>query len=302
MLDLVSTTTVMPTMATYQQLQRDPISQALFDNRITTMKDLQRTLKEHAIIALDTENIPVERARSRILHQVGLAYLPTMAECAHVPGQSCLDDFINKDQMRCLTLNINTSDQTRHYLIRHRCGIPSRRSSCFGDERQVDIGILESAIIKFIQSCGSKKLMLMGFDMSTEWTYLFRTFPKAIPYFSCWVDLRDIAQDIIGAVGFITGRVFVLQTFGYNRKDIKGSKKHGAAENVANDAVSVLAMASALLDPEHRERLRFRQKCSRIAKRAYNENKIAFGATIQSQEGALPQAIDSGLKLAQYFF
>ncbi|KAI0452129.1 hypothetical protein F5B21DRAFT_484699, partial [Xylaria acuta] len=298
--DLASTATVMPTMATYQQLQRDPVSRVLFNNRITTMEGLQRTLKDHAFIALDTEHGPIESERSRTLHQVGLAYLPTITP--HIPGQPRLDDFINKNQIQSLTLNINMSDQTREDLIRYRGGIPNRRPSRFGYERQVDLDDLESAVIEFIQSCNSTKLVLIGFEMPAEWTYLLRNFPKAIPYFSFWIDLRDIAKDITAAIGVIPGRVSVLQTLGYNWKDIKGSNKHGTADNAANDAISVLAMANAFLNPETQEKLRFRQKCCQIARHTYNENKITFGATIQSQQGLLPNTINSSVKLARYFF
>ncbi|KAI0907950.1 hypothetical protein F4823DRAFT_625930 [Ustulina deusta] len=288
-------------MATYQQLKRDPASRLLFNNRITTLEGLQRTLKDHAFIALDTEHPPIESGRSRTLHQVGLAYLATMAPYAHVPGQPRLDDFVNKNQIQSLTLNVNISDQTREDLIRYRGGIPNRRPSRFGYERQVDLDGLESAVIEFIQSCNSTKLVLIGFEMPAEWTYLVRNFPRVIPYFLFWIDLRDIAKDIT-AIGVIPGRVSVLQTLGYHWKDIKGSNKHGSADNAGNDAVSVLAMAHAFLYPENQKKLQFRQKCGQIAQHTFNENRITFGATIQSQKGLLPNTINSSMKLARYFF
>ncbi|KAI0438067.1 hypothetical protein F4803DRAFT_565578 [Xylaria telfairii] len=289
-------------MATYQQLQRDPVSSILFNNRITTMEGLQRTLKDHAFIALDTEHVPIESPKNRILHQVGLAYLPTMAPYVDAPGQPRLDNFINRSQSQSLALNINISDQTREDLVRYRGGIPNRRPSRFGHERQVNLDDLESAVIGFIQSYKSTKLVLIGFEMPAEWNYLLRNFPKAIPYFSFWMDLRDIAKDITGAIGVIPGRVSVLKTLGYSWKDIKGSSKHGAAHNAANDAISVLTMTSSFLNPENQEKLRFRQKCSQIARHTYNENRITFGAAIQSQEGLLPNTIDSSMKLARFFF
>ncbi|KAI1204039.1 hypothetical protein F5X97DRAFT_330119 [Nemania serpens] len=288
-------------MATYQQLQRDPVSRALFNNRITTMEGLQRTLKDHAFIALDTEHGSIESGKSRALYQIGFAYLPTMAPCVEIPGQPRLDDFISKNQIQSLTLNINISEQTREDIIRHRGGIPNRRPSRFGYERQVNLDDLESAVIEFIESHNSTKLVLVGFEMPAEWNYLLRNFPKAIPYFSSWMDLRDIAKDITAAIGVISGRVSVLQTLGYNWKDIKGSNEHGTADNAANDAISVLAMANGFLNPENQEKLRFRQKCSQIARHTYNETKITFGAAIQSQEGSLPNTINSSMKLARYF-
>ncbi|KAI1108024.1 hypothetical protein F5Y14DRAFT_457510 [Nemania sp. NC0429] len=297
-------------MATYQQLQRDPVSRALFNNnRITTLEGLQRTLKDHAFIALDTEHGPIESGKSRALYQIGLAYLPPMAPYVDIPHQPQphLDDFINKNEIQCRTLNINISKQTREDLIRRGGGIPNRRPSRCGCERQVNlVDDLESAVIEFIQDYhgnSTTKLVLVGFEMAAEWNYLLRNFPKAIPYFSSWMDLRDVAKDLTAAVGVIPGRVSVLQALGYHWKDIKGSNKYGGtADNAGNDAISVLAMASGFLNRENRERLRFRQKCSLIARHTYNEDKITFGAAIRSQEGSLPNAIDSTMKLARYFF
>ncbi|KAI0468061.1 hypothetical protein F4859DRAFT_524917 [Xylaria cf. heliscus] len=283
----------MPPMVTYQQLQRDPVSRVLFNNRITTMEGLQ-SLKDYAFIALDTEHGPIQTGENRALYQIGLAYLLAMAPCIDIPGQPRLHDFIKKSQVQSLTLNINISNQTG--------GIPSRRPSRFGDERQVNLEDLEAVIIEFLQASNNTKLVLVGFEMPAEWNYLLKYFPKAIPYFSFWIDLRDIAKDITAAIGVIPGRVTVLQTLGYNWKDIKGSNKHGCADNAADDAVSVLAMANAFLNPENQEKLRFRQKCSQIVQHTYKERRIIFGATIQCQEGLLPNSINSSMKLARYFF
>ncbi|KAI0969515.1 hypothetical protein F4678DRAFT_463296 [Xylaria arbuscula] len=229
---------------------------------------------------------------------------------AHIPGdQPHLNDFINKYPIQSLTLNINISDKTQEDLIRYRGGIPNRRPSRLGCERHVALDDLESAIIDFIQSHNnnSTKLVLVGFGMTAEWNYLLRNFPQVISYFSVWMDLRDIAKDITGAIGVIPARVSVLQTLGYHWKDIKGSNKHGAADNATNDAVSILAMTTDFLNPKNQEKLRFRQKCTRIARYTYNEYKIVFGATIQSQkyqsqEKLLPKLINSSMKLARYFF
>ncbi|GAW25822.1 hypothetical protein SAMD00023353_1302540 [Rosellinia necatrix] len=266
------------------------------------MEGLQRILKGHAFIALDTEHGAIESEKSRALYQIGLAYLPTMAPDLDIPGQPRLGHFINKHQIQSLTLNVNISEQTRDGLIRYRGGIPNRRPSRCGYERQVDLDDLESAVIEFIQSYSSTKLVLIGFEMPAEWNYLLRNFPKAISYFSFWMDLRDIAKDITAAMGVIPARVSVLQTLGYSWKDIKGSNKHGTADNAANDAVSVLAMANGFLNPENQEKLRFRQKCSQVAQHTYNEDKITFGAAIRSRKGLLPNTINSSMKLARYFF
>lgn len=67
-------------MATYEQLQREPVSRELFYIRITTMQGLLNALKDSAFIAIDTEHIPIASEKDRILHQVGLAHVQTLAQ------------------------------------------------------------------------------------------------------------------------------------------------------------------------------------------------------------------------------
>lgn len=94
--------------------------------------------------------------------------------------------------------------------------MPTRRRHRFGREQQVDLENLEETVIEFIQSCeGKGSLVLMGFEMAAEWTYLSRNFSRAVPFFSAWVDLRDIGKDISSSVGVIPGLVSLLKIFGY---------------------------------------------------------------------------------------
>ena len=61
--------------------------------------------------------------------------------------------------------------------------------------------------------------------MAAEWTYLFENFPQAIPFFSAWMDIRDIAKDLTSSVGVIPGLTSLLQIFGYHWKDLQPSRK-----------------------------------------------------------------------------
>ncbi|KAI0515126.1 hypothetical protein F5B22DRAFT_636679 [Xylaria bambusicola] len=303
-------------MVTYQQLKYDPSSQALFNNRITTMEGLLSILKDHSFIALDTEHVPVDSQRNRILHQVGLAYIPAITPHTPIavpsqPQRPRLKDFYDRNQLQSLTLNIFLTKQIREDLLCYRGSIPNRRPSRFGRECQIFLDNLGSAIVEFIRSChhNHTKLVLIGFEMSAEWNYLSRNFSEVVPYFTSWIDLRDIAKDVAitgDAPGqSIPGRISLLQMFGYYWKDIKGSNQYGSADNAGDDAVSTLAMAEALFYPENQEKLRFHQECGQIAREKnvfINEDNVAFGATIQTENGILPNVINSGLRLAQYFF
>ncbi|KAI0181261.1 hypothetical protein GGR52DRAFT_26287 [Hypoxylon sp. FL1284] len=261
------------TMATYQGLKNDPGSRILFSNRLANMDDLHKLVLDGnvAFIALDTEHVPLDSQTNRILHQVGLAYLP-ITSTSMMPDSSTimmpdssllcrprLGDFYDKYQLQCLTINIDLSEQTQRDLLRFQGHIPKRRVSRFGHERTVKLEDLETAIIEFIQSCGISshrtKLVLTGFEMTAEWNYFSRDFPRLMPYFASWIDMRDVGKDIASARS-LPGRVAILQTFGYSWKDIKGSNENGSADNAGEDAVSTLAMANAFFNRENQDRFR----------------------------------------------
>ncbi|KAM5370898.1 hypothetical protein ACJZ2D_008331 [Fusarium nematophilum] len=311
-------------MVTYKQLQRDLASGDLFSNRITTLQGLRDVLKDSAFLAIDTELVAITCEKDRILHQIGLAYLPTMAQqdpprtestSPSTTSRPRLGEFYTENQIQGLTLNINVSKEKPDHLVRlggHR-GMPIRRSHRFGQEQHVDLENSEDVILDFIQSCsnGKANLVMIGFEMAAEWTSLYRVFPRAMPFLSAWVDLRDIAKDITSWVGVIPGLASLLQIFGYNWKDIqpgKGNPKGGIADNAGDDAVATCALAKALLSSENQEQLSFRQECGRIAriftkKKGYQVPSIwdPFTVTIRAQ-GPLPSTIDSGMKLARHFF
>lgn len=140
--------------------------------------------------------------------------------------------------------------------------MPARRSHRFGQQQWVNLENLEAAIVDFIQSCPRKKinLVLVGFEMAAEWTYLYTVFPRAMPFFSAWMDLRDIAQDITSSVGVIPGLVSLLQTVGYHWKDVqpgRGNCNGGNADNAGDDAIATCALVTALLSSKNQEKLRF---------------------------------------------
>lgn len=119
-------------MVTYEQLRREPGAKALFSNRLTTLEDLQQLVqkKDSAFITLDTEHFPLESQGDRIFHQVGLAFLETIADEDVAQSNTTrprLRRFYTKNQVRGLTLNINMSDQTQNNLIRLGIDIPKRR-------------------------------------------------------------------------------------------------------------------------------------------------------------------------------
>ncbi|KAF4336875.1 hypothetical protein FBEOM_9255 [Fusarium beomiforme] len=305
-------------MVSYNKLERLPATRDLFKNRITTLRGFQEVLHNSSFVAMDTEHIAITSERDRVLHQVGLAFIETMKPGPYASSISHLrrlpvrlPHFFKINHMKCLTINIKTTDRPEHEIVRIGGikGMPHRRRHRFGQEKCLDTENLESAVVQFFQSLPrNKNLILIGFEIGVEWNYITANFPAAIPFFSAWIDLRDIAKDIASHTGVIPGLATLLKEFNYYWKDFKADRKcpgDGTADNAGDDAVVTCALAHALLDKNNQETLQFSQICEQIAH--VGKRTIAhptpedFIATINT-EGELPSRIRSGWRLASQFF
>jgi hypothetical protein len=130
--------------------------------------------------------------------------------------------------------------------------------------------------------------VLLGFELAAEWTYLSSVFPGIIRFISAWVDVRDIAKDIISSVGYkvLPSLSTMLPMFGYSSReffftstskdqernyntditteDAMASGALANADNATEDAVASCALAHALLFHDNQSKLVFFQKCNQI--------------------------------------
>ncbi|KAF5975894.1 hypothetical protein FCOIX_7431 [Fusarium coicis] len=307
-------------MAGYQQFERDPATRDLFKNRITTLNEFRQVLEGSYFLALDTEHVPITSESDRVLHQVGLAFTKTL-DSRHPPcpprergmirPMRRLYHFVEDNDMEVLTFNIDKSQELGGEVLRvgGLQGMPIRRPRRFGEERSLDIENLEPSVVEFLsKSPRNKKLVLVGFRMGADWTYLSTKFPATIPFFSAWIDLGDIVMDITSSpASRYPGLEFLIQTFGYWWKDIKpgrGCRSEGNADNAGDDVVTILALAQALLDERNRSTLIFEHACFRIASsgkiRTFDDPAKCFAATIRSN-GLLPIKISTGIRIARNF-
>ncbi|KAF4958431.1 hypothetical protein FGADI_2353 [Fusarium gaditjirri] len=303
-------------MVRYQQLERDPATRDLFKNRIRTLNGFREVSEDSYFVALDTEHVAITSERDRVLHQVGLAFTKTLkSRHPACPGRSPglikpkrrLRYFFEDNEMKGLTLNINTGKELGDEVVRvggHK-GMPTRRPHRFGVEKSLDSEDLESYVVEFLLDLPKdKKLVLIGFGMAEEWTYLSTNFLAAIPFFSAWIDLRDIAIDITSSPAASLPSLFTLiKLFGYYWQDVKHGR--AAADNAGDDVVTTLALAHALLDEKNHEKLRLEQEIFKISRpgrvRSFDNASEHFIATIRT-EGQLPLKLCSGIRLAREFF
>ncbi|KAI1039548.1 hypothetical protein LB505_002599 [Fusarium chuoi] len=310
-------------MVRYQQLERDPATRDLFKKRITTLKGFRQIFENSYLLALDTEHVAITSERDRVLHQVGLAFTKTLkSRHSACPGREPglikprrrLRYFFEDNNMEGLTLNVNTINELGDDVLRvgrrvggrvdYLKGMPTRRAHRFGVEKSLDIEHLEPSIVDFLQDLPKDKhLVLIGFGMEAEWTYLSTNFPAAIPFFSAWIDLRDIVVDIVSSSTVCSPSLFTLiKCFGYFWQDVKPGR--ASADNAGDDVITTFALAHALLDDKNHEMLRFEHECFRISCSgrigSFYDASECFTATVRT-EGKLPLRLSSRFKLARQF-
>ncbi|KAF5651829.1 hypothetical protein F25303_3871 [Fusarium sp. NRRL 25303] len=307
-------------MVRYQQFERDPVTRDLFKNRITTLNGFRKVLESSCFLTLDTEHVAITSGSDRVLHQVGLAFTRTLKsrhppcppqEPGMIRPKRRLFHFFEDNNIEGLTLNIDTSKKLGDDVLRVGGfrGMPVRRSHRFGEQKTVDIEDLEAPVVEFLSNLPrDKNLVLVGFGMGAEWTYLWANFPAAIRFFSAWVDLSDIVIDITSSPpSQFPSLEYLIRGFGYWRKDVAPGRRirsGGNADNAGDDVVTTLALAQALLDERNHETLLFEYACFRIAgpgriRRSYDPDKC-FIATVRS-DGELPIKISTSLKMARKF-
>ncbi|KAF5581802.1 hypothetical protein FPCIR_9910 [Fusarium pseudocircinatum] len=307
-------------MVGYQQFERDPATRDLFRNRITTFKGFREVLEDSYFLAFDTEHVAITSESDRVLHQVGLAFTKTL-KSRHPPCPPRergmmrpvrrLYHFVEDNNMEVLTFNIDTSQELGDEVPRlgGSNGMPIRRPHRFGVEKSLYIENLEPSVVEFLSDLpGDKKLVLVGFVMGAEWTYLSTNFPAVIPFFSAWIDLGDIVMDITSSSpSRYPSLEFLIQTFGYWWKDVKpgrGCRSEGNADNAGDDVVTTLALAQALLEEKNHSTLLFEHACFGIASsgriRTFYDPAKCFAATVRSN-GLLPIKISTGIRIARKF-
>ncbi|KAF5688670.1 hypothetical protein FDENT_4755 [Fusarium denticulatum] len=307
-------------MVRYQQFERDPATRDLFKNRISTLQGFRQVLEGSYFVALDTEHVPITSSSDRVLHQVGLAFTKTL-ESRHLPCPPRergtirpvrrLYHFVEDNNMEVLTFNIGTSKELGDGVLRvgGLQGMPIRRPHRFGKETSLYVENLESSVVEFLSNLPrDKKLVLVGFEMGADWTYLSTNFPAAIRFFSAWIDLGDIVSDITSSSpSQYPSLEFLIQTFGYWWQDIKpgrGCRSDGNADNAGDDVVTTLALAQALLEERNHSTLLFEHACFRIASSGristFYDPAKCFVAAVKS-DGLLPIKISMGIRIARKF-
>ena len=145
-----------------------------------------------------------------------------------------------------------------------------------------------------IEQCST--LILVGYDMYTEFDWISKTCPSFLTRFKYWVDVQEIVEECCGARPSLCKMLSAM-----NIPDRNSRNSHG--HRASNDAVRMLAVLSTLVSTDHSafEYLPTTgpKLCSTFPR---NWRNFPFKARITTKDGStLPSYIQTPRALATHF-
>ncbi|KAI0862724.1 hypothetical protein F4860DRAFT_512691 [Xylaria cubensis] len=290
-------------MQSNDKLRQHPKASLLFAKRITSVDELKQIIGSSAFVGLDTE-YGLENGDYN-LHQVGFAYMATISAGID-SSQDSFEHFASRKKILSTTFDITPNESDN-------CHRPLRRPQRFGNDHALTHDQLDESLGNLMKNYkaratadGKDNLVLILFEYPAEWAFLV-LFPSILPYFSKWLDVRDLAHEL-APKGTTPGLCEMLKSFGYSscevRPKIDTSAGSGNAHNAGNDAVLTLAALENLLVPSNQIKLQLKQTCHLIASsfESPDLSRLPFTASIETLDGdPLPKALSSAAKVAQVY-
>ncbi|KAI8949625.1 hypothetical protein F4801DRAFT_396753 [Xylaria longipes] len=290
-------------MQSNDRLRQHPEAGPLFAQKITSVDGLKQLVGSSVFVALDTE-YALDHG-SYHLHQVGFAYMATVSIGIDFSRDS-FEHFASRKNISSTTFDIAPSEGESFPR-------PLRRLQRFGNDHVLAYDQLKESLNNLIKSYrvratadGKDNIVLVLFEYPAEWAFLVQ-FPSILPYFSQWLDVRDVAHEL-APKGNTPGLYDTLMTFGYSPFDVRprvhSSAGYGNAHNAGNDAVLTLAALENLLVPSNQMKLQLKQTCREIASpfETPDISRLPFTANIEALDGRpLPSALNSAFKVAKLY-
>jgi len=302
-------------MTSWEEFARLRASKELFLRRIYKLGDFYHACENSSFLAVCIKDVEKSCKSDRVLLQVGLAYLPSLepdevSRCGFA-NMSTLIQFHSKKKVQALTLNVHVpQDELDHILTLH--DVPVRRNLRFGQQQMIFPEMLNAAVAGFLDRClhnNTRNLIMIGYG-SSGWRSMRDYFPEAMPYFSTYMDIRDLLRDAAPNSGSIPQMTHCLELFGFDG-ELQHEEKFGTkADNAGEHAVAVCALAHLLLSPENQQRFEYRLECGLMARRwERTEARKVFTSDAQfmlsvrtKAREALPYALNSSWKMAKEFY
>lgn len=189
---------------------------------IETIGHLKNHMLNTILVSLD-----IEACRGAV-SELGLAMLAVNEDNPHYCiGRS---RFFDENNVQALTIDFREKPTRNYEHKRHGQTLQVK------DEHEASV-IMEKTLSEI---CDGKKLILLGYDMYTEFQWISERRPAMALYFSAWIDVQElIARKCSEPQLSLTNALRALEIID-NRH---GTTRHSAA----NDAVRIVAVLAGLL-------------------------------------------------------
>jgi hypothetical protein len=197
-------------------------------SHIQDLSTLKKQLLGSTFVAFDLEG-HVTR-----INEIGLATLHVAkSKPLHIPELGSIRTFYDRNKVHAYTVIIEEEQRKKTYeAIKYgnHVTVPNK-----------EVGKTLHTILSALEE-KSNQLILMGYDMYTEFDWISRACPSLLSRFNYWIDVQDAVEETCGS------RPSLLNTMeAMNLADQEAGKAQPSGHRASNDAVRTLAVLSTLL-------------------------------------------------------
>jgi hypothetical protein len=155
--------------------------QTFLNCRILSLKDLEEHLPGSILVAIDIESSAEEG-----VSEIGIALFPAMKQTPELC--SGIQSFYEAHEIRAETFRV------RERTFHRRLTEPKQFGNTVVVDSEDKIGQRIEEILLYYKS-ENKPIVLVGFDLNTEFRWISHVHPSLIAHFSAWIDTQDAVSE-----------------------------------------------------------------------------------------------------------
>ena len=201
----------------------------LWKSKIPDLKTLKERILSSLLVALDIES------SVQGVSEIGLAFLRVHEQEPQLCGDSALQTFHSQNKVQTYTIQV---------LDRVPKKKTSREAIKYGTVVLVDVEEVGPTITQILSAFNHNGyLILVGFNLYTEFRWISQDCPSLSEFFAAWVDIQEIASERSGVLR--PGLIDTMDAMHMLDRQVgsKGPRMHRAS----NDATRCLAVLSGLV-------------------------------------------------------
>ncbi|KAK0702729.1 hypothetical protein B0H67DRAFT_675898 [Lasiosphaeris hirsuta] len=211
--------------------------QSLWESNVSNLAALKDVFQSSAstFVAIDTEGY---HSKGDIgVTEIGIAVLPHRDQVPAGNATKNLETFFDKSSIQSHSFRIQGRERREK----------GRDAYQFGESRHIEPREIEPVLVSLFASLKDQfqHLVLVGFDLSSEFMFLASDLHTITPFVSSWVDLQELVADISGSKTSKPSMRYPLLALGFPSGGLSVPNK--SQHSAGNDAVRELAILVKLL-------------------------------------------------------